>query len=190
MKPLSKRTFRWQNLTLIDRPKFCHNLGGFWRFSWWSELILLAFIAMLYSVYMHTAARYDVRTCSDVIKWRHHIETFSVLLTICAGNSPVPGWVNNREAGDLRRYRAHYDVTAMVARIGRKISLQLCVFIFNSSHPTQNGRHFADDVFRSISVKEKYWIFDEYFMEVCSWGHSYRHPCAQPILPIFRTTAF
>ena len=33
-----------------------------------------------------------------------------------AGNSPVPGesptngWVNNREAGDLRRYRAHYDV--------------------------------------------------------------------------------
>ena len=23
------------------------------------------------------------------------------------------GWVNNREAGDLRRYRAHYDVTVM-----------------------------------------------------------------------------
>ena len=23
------------------------------------------------------------------------------------------GWVNNREAGDLRRYRAHYDVTEM-----------------------------------------------------------------------------
>ena len=22
-------------------------------------------------------------------------------------------WVNNREAGDLRRYRAHYDVTVM-----------------------------------------------------------------------------
>ena len=24
------------------------------------------------------------------------------------------GWVNNREAGDLRHYRAHYDVTVMV----------------------------------------------------------------------------
>ena len=24
-------------------------------------------------------------------------------------------WVNNREAGDLRRYRAHYDVTVMCA---------------------------------------------------------------------------
>ena len=64
------------------------------------------------------------------------METFPALLAICAGNSPVPGefpaqrpvtrsfvvslicvWinglVNNREAGDLRRYRTHYDVTVM-----------------------------------------------------------------------------
>ena len=26
----------------------------------------------------------------------------------------INGWVNNREAGDLRRYRAHYDVIVMV----------------------------------------------------------------------------
>ena len=68
--------------------------------------------------------------------WRHQMKTFSALLAICAGNSPVPvnsphkgkwrgalmfslicvwinGWVNNREAGDLRCYRAHYDVTVM-----------------------------------------------------------------------------
>ena len=69
--------------------------------------------------------------------WRHQMETFSALLAICAGNSPVPGefpahkgqwrgalmfslicvwingWVNNREAGDLRRYHAHYDVIVM-----------------------------------------------------------------------------
>ena len=25
----------------------------------------------------------------------------------------IPGWVNNRKAGDLRRHRAHYDVTVM-----------------------------------------------------------------------------
>ena len=66
--------------------------------------------------------------------WRHQMETFSALLAICAGNSPVPdefptqrpvtqsfdvfficvwinGWVNNPEAGDLRRYHTHYDVT-------------------------------------------------------------------------------
>ena len=64
------------------------------------------------------------------------METLSALLAICAGNSPVPGefptqrpvtrsfdislicvwingWVNSSEAGDLRRYRAHYAVTVM-----------------------------------------------------------------------------
>ena len=64
------------------------------------------------------------------------METFSALLAICAGNSPITGefptqrpvtrsfdaffdlrpnngWVNNREGGDLRRYHAHYDVIVM-----------------------------------------------------------------------------
>ena len=62
------------------------------------------------------------------LPWCHQIETYSVLLAICAGNLLVPGefpaWrtvtrsfdvffdlrLNNREAGDLRCYRAHYDV--------------------------------------------------------------------------------
>ena len=30
----------------------------------------------------------------------------------------INGWVNNREAGDLRRHRAHYDVTVMMLRPG------------------------------------------------------------------------
>ena len=70
--------------------------------------------------------------------WRHQTETFSALLAICAGNSPVPvnflhkgrgrgalmlsliwarinGWVNNREAGDLSRHHVHYDVIVMYA---------------------------------------------------------------------------
>ena len=65
------------------------------------------------------------------------METFSALLTLCEGNPPViggfphqgqwrgalmfplicawtNGWTNNRDAGDLRRYRTHYDVTLMV----------------------------------------------------------------------------
>ena len=66
-------------------------------------------------------------THGDVIKWKHF-----PLLAICTGNSPVPhkgqwrgalmlsltsaclnGWVNNREAGDFGRNRAHYDVIVM-----------------------------------------------------------------------------
>ena len=65
------------------------------------------------------------------------METFSALLALCAGNSPVTGefpaqrpvtrsfdvffhlplingWLNNREAGDLRRHRTHYDVTVIL----------------------------------------------------------------------------
>ena len=67
------------------------------------------------------------------------METFSASLALCAGNSPVPvnsphkgqwrgalmfflicawinDWVNNREAGDLRRHRGHYDVSVMTWR--------------------------------------------------------------------------
>ena len=64
--------------------------------------------------------------------WRHQMETFPALLATCAGNSPVNSphkgqwrwalmfslictrindWVNNGEAGDLRRHLIHYDVT-------------------------------------------------------------------------------
>ena len=71
-----------------------------------------------------------------LIWWRHQMETFSALLALCARNSPVPvnsphkgqwrgtlmlslictrtnDWVNNCEAGDLRRNRGHYDVIVM-----------------------------------------------------------------------------
>ena len=69
--------------------------------------------------------------------WRHQKEIFSALLAICAGNSSVPGevphkgqwrgalmfsliwiwingWVNNREADDLRHHDAHYNVSVML----------------------------------------------------------------------------
>ena len=79
----------------------------------------------------------DGRMYNSVSWWRHQMETFSVLLAICAGNSLVTGefrahkgqwrealmfsliwvwingWVNSHEAGYLRRHRAHYDVTVM-----------------------------------------------------------------------------
>ena len=79
---------------------------------------------------------YSIQCINPFPWWRHQMETFSALLAICAGNSPVTGefpvqrpvtrsfnvsfmcvwindWVNNREAVDLRHHRAHYDVTVM-----------------------------------------------------------------------------
>ena len=68
----------------------------------------------------------------DVIKWKHFPRYWPLVRGIHRSpvNSPhkgqwrgalvfslicawINGWANNREAGDLRRYRAHYDVTVM-----------------------------------------------------------------------------
>ena len=69
----------------------------------------------------------------DVIKWKHISRNWPFVRGIHRGpvNSPhkgqwreafvfslicvwINGWVKNREAGDLRRYRAHYDITVML----------------------------------------------------------------------------
>ena len=70
--------------------------------------------------------------------WRHQMEIFSALLAILCGEligtgefpaqrpmtrsfmfslicACINGWVKNREAGDLRRHRAHYDVIVMLS---------------------------------------------------------------------------
>ena len=88
------------------------------------------------------------------------METFSTLLAILRGihrspvNSPHKGqwhgalmfslictrincWVNIREAGDLRRYRAHYDVIVM------KTSQWVT---------TYGGPYFADNIFKCIFI--------------------------------------
>ena len=68
----------------------------------------------------------------DLIKWKHFPRYWPFVRGIHRSpvNSPhkgqwrgalmftlicarINGWVNNREAGDLRRYRAHYDVIVM-----------------------------------------------------------------------------
>ena len=86
--------------------------------------------------------------------WSHQMETFSALLALCAWNSPVTAefpsqrpmtrsfdvffdlflnkrWVNNRETGDLRRYRTHYDVTVML------LWLVACIWANMSKHAPQ-----------------------------------------------------
>ena len=77
--------------------------------------------------FMTTAEQHD-----DVIKWKHFPRYWPFVRGIHRStvNSPHKGqwrgalmfslmcarinsWVNNREAGDLRRYRHHYDVILM-----------------------------------------------------------------------------
>ena len=95
--------------------------------------IVSLIIPDVYEIWVHAV---DCRIDFNLTWWRHQMETFSALLAICAGNSPVPvnsphkgqwrgalifsliyawinDWVNNREAGDLRRQRDHYDFIVM-----------------------------------------------------------------------------
>ena len=72
-------------------------------------------------------------THDDVIKWKHFPRYWPFVRGIHRSpvNSPhkgqwrgalmfplirtrINGWVNNGEAGDMRRYRAHYDVTVIL----------------------------------------------------------------------------
>ena len=109
---------------------------------------------------------------------------FSALLTICAGNSSVTGefpaqrpvtqsfddffdlcllingWVNNGEAGDLRRRRDHYDVIVMRCFFADSF----CVTVggnldtVNTLRPRRNEQNFADDIFKRIFCNENVWI--------------------------------
>ena len=110
--------------------------------------------------------------------WRHQRETFSALLAICAGNSPVPGefphkdqwrgdlmfslicvWingsVNNREAGDLRHYRANYDVIVMT------ICSSKCLLPVRHQVITSNLRHHdhSFNTFIKLTKKSKLRIY-------------------------------
>ena len=108
--------------------------------------------------------------------WRHQMETFSALLAICAGNSPVPGefphkgqwrgalmfslicvwingWVNNREAGDLRRYRTHYDVIVMeIPYYIVKCAIHICTFAITETGMSTFWRNFRQWLHRKLST--------------------------------------
>ena len=77
----------------------------------------------------------------DVIEWKHFPRYLPFVRGIhrSPANSPhkgqwrgvlmfslicawINGWVNNGEVGDLRRHRAHYNVTVMVKSTARNIS--------------------------------------------------------------------
>ena len=95
---------------------------------------------------------YHDHTHDDVIKWKHFPRYWTFVRGIHRSpvNSPhksqwrgalmfslictrISGWVNNREAGDLRRHRAHYDVTIMYCPSASEATLENMIWE-NSSH--------------------------------------------------------
>ena len=105
-------------------------------------------------------------------------EILFALLALCAGNSPVTGefpsqmpvtrsfdvslirawindWVNNREAGDLRCHRTHYDVTVMKCRKSYKFRLCCwnCLFCNKSNNSEVDSAMCFSIVFKTRLLK-------------------------------------
>ena len=113
----------------------------------------------------------------DVIKWKHFPRNWpfvrgihrspvnsphkgqwrgALMFTlICAG---INGWVNTREAGDLRRYRPHYDVIVMCLMYGHGCygdANQNLKILINSDLATSRFRKiFQNGVLGAVSIRK------------------------------------
>ena len=142
--------------------------------------------------------------------WRHQMETFSALLAICAGNSPVPGefpaqrpvtrsfdvffdllWingsVNNREAGDLRRYRTHCDVTVMYTSEMENFYYHYIVAnpgpVFKNIPCVVKASHQSDVIMSAVASQITRVLTD--YSTVCSGADQRKHQ-SSPLLAFLR----
>ena len=137
---LFQRSVTFQCSVFDPTPASCTSIGvsvPLSTFCW--ENVTIEYIAK-----MGHPGDYFISFRYTVAWWRHQMETFSMLLALSAGNSPVTsespvnsphkgqwhgalvfhlicawinGWVNIRKAGDLRCHRAHYDVIVMLQSV-------------------------------------------------------------------------
>ena len=107
----------------------------------------------------HDEGGFNIKTSSwqhrnhdDVIKWRHFPRYWPFVRGIHRPpvNSPhkgqwrgalilslifvwIYGWVNNRDAGEFRRHRAHYDLIVMISIINERRLHDSLIFIMKIS---------------------------------------------------------
>ena len=126
---------------------------------------------------------YRLQIHDDVIKWKHFPRYWPFVrgrIHRSPVNTPHKGqwrgalifslicvwinsWVNNRDAGDLRRYRTHYDVSVMnrhgwwwAVTVPQQVRTPQYVFSmlqFNTLRPRQNG-----GIFKCIFLNQYIWI--------------------------------
>ena len=120
----------------------------------------------------------------DISKWKHFPRPFVRGIHRRPVNSPhkgqwrgafmfslicvwVNGWVNNREAGDLRRHRAHYDVIVMANHVMKCISGWFGCGLFHNSRITYHGyamRKILPLCRKTVTCKSKGFL--------CLFGHN------------------
>ena len=132
------------------------------------------------------------------------------VIGLCAGNSPVPvnsphkgqwrgalmfslicvwinGWVNNREAGDLRRYLGHYDVIVMCCVYCVSVSAEFVHILQGGfcSNPTDYGKRIiriclnvtARNACNANRMHIEYAVWDEIGESQLQNDSKYVHTC-------------
>ena len=116
---------------MLNQPPWCVR-----KFPRWLTTVGCRYNGVQYIMILHKSLqclRQNIH--DDVIKWKHFPRNWPFVRGIHRSpvNSPhkgqwlgalmfslicvwINGWVNNREAGDLRRHRGHYDVSVMKSK--------------------------------------------------------------------------
>ena len=123
----------WRNNNIIIATSFWSNNDFVIRHvsAGWDKVALLP-EAIRHTAFQNSGITFVSWWHDDIIKWKHFPRNWPFVRGIhrYSVNSPHKGqwrgalmfslicvwindWVNNREAGDLRRYRAHYDIIVM-----------------------------------------------------------------------------
>ena len=124
----------------------------------------------------------------DIIKWKHFPRFWPFVMGIHRSPEDSPhksqwrgalmfslicawtnDWANNRDAGDLRRHHAHYDVTVIpIITLGKllRISVIFCIVVFK-----RLMRFYAD--VRNIRDNIVWWLFKHAWcrIQLSGWRH-------------------
>ena len=163
------------------------------KWSWWSMIIRMGWHKICLKPIPIWCLWPSLVWHDDVIKWKHIPRYWPFVRGIHRSpvNSPHKGqwcgalvfslicarinrWENNREAGDLRRHGAHYDVIVMIFAIHSDLSNnQWQIFVWNNpdlSHieaQTKLPRIFRRH-FQMHFLELEYMNFNKCFTELCS----------------------
>ena len=110
---LSLKHISTGELSLHISWRSTHLLYLYFLFSWWRHQMETCSASLAFFRGIHRWLRGIHRSplnSPHTDQWRGAL-MFSL---ICAWTN---GWINNQDAGDLKRHRAHYDVTVMWCRI-------------------------------------------------------------------------
>ena len=129
----------------------------------------------------------------DVIKWKHFPRYWPFVRRIHRSpvNSPHKGqwrgalmfslicvwindWVNNGEAGDLRRYRIHYDVTVMFRKWITSLSHIFQWDAFSPPCPNFNNDFVKPPFTKSLLKLGHGWVITFHRFQ---WAYSYIYTC-------------